>query len=127
MNQRNDSTVVSVNTYENLTIYVVDHVLNVPETLDLTIPTNNDSLTGFQSILESATLSYYNSTTNQTSDISFFAAFNTGYRGFTLFSPNNTAVDAANSSLTSLAGNRTALNNVLANHVRPLLLSRVLT
>lgn len=117
LNQRNDSTVVNVTTYGNLSIYVVDHVLDIPETFDLTIPTNNNSLTGFQSVLETATLSYYNATTNQTSDISFFAAFNTGYRGFTLFSPNNTAIDAANSTLTSLQSNATALNNVLFNHV----------
>lgn len=119
LNQRNDSTVVNTTTYGNLTIYVIDHVLGVPETLDTTVPTNNNSFTAFESILKNATLSFYNTTTNQTTDVSFFAALNTGFRGFTLFSPNNSAITSANSSLASLENNRTALNSVLFNHVRP--------
>ncbi|KAI0344315.1 FAS1 domain-containing protein [Trametopsis cervina] len=117
LNQRNDSTVVDVKTFENITILVVDHVLNPPESFEATIPTNNNSLTGFETLLKSATLSFYNSSTNSTGDVTFFEAINEGWHGFTLFSPNNTAIDAANSTLASLAGNRTATNAVLFNHI----------
>jgi uncharacterized surface protein with fasciclin (FAS1) repeats len=115
LNQRNDSTVVSTASYGNLTLWIVDHVLNIPENLQATIPTDNNSLSDFESLLRSAQLGYYNSTTNQTSDITFFDAFNEGYRGFTLFSPTNDAVQAASSSIEVLRSNRTAFNAVLFN------------
>lgn len=116
LNQRNDSTVLNQTTYGNLSIFIVDHILNVPETLEATIPTNNGSLTGFQTLLQSAQVDYFEPTTNQTSQVSFFDALNTRYSGFTLFSPNNSAIDAANSTLAGL--NQTEVNNVLFNHVR---------
>lgn len=115
LNQRNDSTVLNQTTYGNLSIFIVDHILNVPETLEATIPTNNGSLTGFQTLLQSAQVDYFEPTTNQTSQVSFFDALNTRYSGFTLFSPNNSAFDAANSTLAGL--NQTEVNNVLFNHV----------
>jgi uncharacterized surface protein with fasciclin (FAS1) repeats len=117
LNQRNDSTVVNTTTIGNLTVFIVDHVLQVPENLQDTVPTDTEALDQFESILQSATLSFYNATTNQTSDVSFFDAFNTGFHGFTLFAPNNSAITAANSTLQSISGNRTALNAVLFNHV----------
>lgn len=118
LNQRNDSTVVNTTTFGNLTIFVIGHVLQVPENLQDTVPTNNLSLNGFSTVLKSATLSFYNSTTNQTGDITFFDAFNEGFHGYTLFSPNDAGINASNSSLASVAGNRSALNAVLFNHVR---------
>lgn len=118
LNQRNDSTVVNSTTFGNLTILVIDHVLQVPENLQVTVPADNLSLSSFETVLKSATLSFYNASTNSTGDVTFFDAFNEGYRGFTLFSPNNSAIAAANSTLQSFASNRTALNNVLFNHVR---------
>ncbi|GJE96804.1 fasciclin domain-containing protein [Phanerochaete sordida] len=117
LNQRNDSTVVNTTTFGNLTIFIIDNVLQVPENLEDTIPTNNLSLNGFSTLLKSATLSFYNASTASTSDVTFFDAFNTGYHGFTLFSPNDTAITAANGTLAGIAGNRTALNSVLFNHV----------
>lgn len=117
LNQRNDSTVVNSTTFGNLTIFVIDHVLQVPENLQVTVPADNLSLSSFETVLKSATLSFYNASTNSTGDVTFFDAFNEGYRGFTLFSPNNSAIAAANSTLQSFASNRTALNNVLFNHV----------
>lgn len=117
LNQRNDSTVVNSTSFGNLTILVVDHVLAVPENFEDTIPTNADSLTAFEAVLRDATLSFYNATTDDTDDVSFFDAFNEGYRGFTLFSPNNDALGAANQTLESFSDNRTAINNILFNHV----------
>jgi uncharacterized surface protein with fasciclin (FAS1) repeats len=116
LNQRNDSTVLSTTTVGNLSIFIVDHVLNVPESLEATIPTNNNSLSGFETFLRGATdVNFFNATTNSTANISWFDALNTGYSGFTLFSPNNTALQAANASLAGLdSGN---LTNVLLNHV----------
>jgi len=115
LNQRNDLAVVSTASYGNLTLWIVNHVLDIPENLENTIPTNRNSLSNFESLLSSAQLSYYNSTTNQTSDITFFDAFNEGYRGFTLFSPTNDAVQAASSSIEVFRSNRTAFNSVLFN------------
>jgi uncharacterized surface protein with fasciclin (FAS1) repeats len=116
LNQRNDSTVVSTGSWNNLTLWVVDHVLNIPENLQSTIPTNNDSLQDFESVLRSGQLSFYNSTTNQTGDTTFFEAFNQGYHGFTLFAPNNDAVEGANSTINNFRStNRTAFNAALFN------------
>lgn len=117
LNQRNDSTVVNTTTFGNVTIYIVDHVLGVPENFQDTIPTNNNSLSAFETLLRTQQLSFFNSTNNETSDVSFFDAFNEGYRGFTLFSPNNTAVESVQNDIQSLTSNRTAINNVLFNHV----------
>ncbi|EKM60330.1 uncharacterized protein PHACADRAFT_246191 [Phanerochaete carnosa HHB-10118-sp] len=114
LNQKNDSTVVNTTTFGNLTIFIVNQVLQVPEDLEDTIPTN--SLDAFSTVLESATLSFYNSSTNTTGDVTFFDAFNTGFHGFTLFSPDDAAVNASNSTLAGLAGNRSAFNAVLFNH-----------
>ena len=118
LNQRNDSTVVNTTTFGNLSIFVIDHVLQVPQSLDITVPADKLSLSSFETVLESATLAFYNASTNATSDITFFNALNAGYHGFTLFSPNNTALAAANATLQGLASNRTALNAILFNHVR---------
>ena len=78
---------------------------------------------GFTNGINSAILRYDGAaaiepTTNQTANVSFFDALNTRYSGFTLLSPTNTAIDAANGTLQSLASNTTAVNNVLFNHVR---------
>ncbi|PSR74188.1 hypothetical protein PHLCEN_2v10036, partial [Hermanssonia centrifuga] len=116
LNQRNDSTVVNTTAFGNITIYIVDHVLHVPENL-AAAATANDALPAFDTVLSSASLAFYNSSTNQTSDVTFFDAFDSGYRGFTLFAPNTAAVNASNSTLQSLVSNRTAINNILYNHL----------
>lgn len=117
LNQRNDSTVVNTTSFGNLTLFVVDHVLQVPESLDVTVPANNGSLASFETVLKSATLGFFNASTNSTGDVTFFDALNEGFRGYTLFSPNNTALTAAGANLSSVAGNRSALNAVLFNHI----------
>ncbi|KAI0684163.1 hypothetical protein BC835DRAFT_1422514 [Cytidiella melzeri] len=114
LNQRNDSTVVNVTTFGNLTIFIVDHVLNVPESLDATIPADNASLTGFETLLHSTVATdVFNSSTNQTNNVSWYDAINTGFHGFTLFAPNNSAVSNVNSSLSTL--NSTELTDVVEN------------
>ena len=76
------------------------------------------TLAGFEQYLEATQLSFFNSSTNQTGDVSFFDAFNTGLSGFTLFLPNTSAVEVVNSTLQSfLTNNRTAINAVVFNHV----------
>lgn len=117
LNQRNDTAIVNVTTFENFTIYIIDHVLDLPQSLEITIPTDNDSLSEFENYLNDASLAFFNTTTNQTSDVTFFEALNTGYKGFTLFAPNNSAIIAANSTLQSLLSNRSAINAILFNHV----------
>ena len=118
LNQLNDTIVVGLASFENLTIAVIDHVLNVPESLADTVPTNNNSLSEFETYLQGATLAAWNTTTNQTNVNTFFDAFNSAYSGFTLFSPNNFAIEAVNSTLQGFLSNRTAINGVLFNHVR---------
>ncbi|KIP05780.1 hypothetical protein PHLGIDRAFT_107813, partial [Phlebiopsis gigantea 11061_1 CR5-6] len=116
LNQPNDAIVQWSVTYGNLTILAIDHVLNVPGNLTATIHANSQLAAG-EAVLKNATLSFYNTTTNSTHDVTFFHALNAGYHGFTLFYPNNSAIGAANSTFASLASNRTALNDVLFNHI----------
>ena len=48
----------------------------------------------------------------------FFDILNAGLHGFTLFSPNNTAVDIASVKLHQLVNNVTAVIALVENHVR---------
>lgn len=120
LNQRNDSTVVNTTTFGNLTIYVVDHVLIIPENLQTTIPTLNasSSITQLnQLVLQNVPVNWTDPTSNQTSQVSLFNALNTGYSGFTFFAPNNAALTAAVAQLGQLQSNTTALTNVVLNHL----------
>ncbi|KAJ3548367.1 hypothetical protein NM688_g5308 [Phlebia brevispora] len=121
LNQINDTIVVNVTSFENITIWVIDQVLTIPTILANTtvVPANNVSnvsISSFETLLQNATLSYFNLTTNTTSDVTFFDALNVGYPGFTLFAPNSSAVDASNATFEQLVTNRTAINALLFNH-----------
>ncbi|KAI0073801.1 FAS1 domain-containing protein [Panus rudis PR-1116 ss-1] len=113
LNQRNDSTVVDVSSFGNITIYVVDHVLVIPENFNATIPTNEESLTGIRTILQHVETVIFNDHTTH----SIFNAVNDLWHGFTFFAPNNDAVVAAQDSFRSFSRNATAYTNVVYNHI----------
>lgn len=106
--------------FGNVTINTVDHALIIPASFAETVRVDNGSLSGAQNALTSVSIPVFNSTTNQTTSQSFFDLLNTGLRGFTFFSPNNSAIQSASSDLTSLASNQTALIALFQNHVSPL-------
>jgi len=120
LNQLNDSIVVNTTTFGNLTIFVVDHVLIIPENLQTTIPTLNatSSISQLnQLVLQNVPVNWTNPANNETSPVSLFNALNTGYSGFTFFAPNNAAVQAAAANLGQIQSNTTALLNVVLNHL----------
>ncbi|KAI0762310.1 FAS1 domain-containing protein [Fomes fomentarius] len=118
LNQLNDSVVTNTTSFGNVTINTVDHALIIPESFAETVRADNGSLTGAQNALNSVSIPVFNSTTNQTATQSFFDLLNTGLRGFTFFSPNNSAIQSASSDLSSLASNQTALIALFQNHVK---------
>ena len=63
LNQRNNSTVVNSITFSNITTLVVDHVLQVPEDLETTVPADSLSQSSFETVLYSATLAFFNEST----------------------------------------------------------------
>lgn len=117
LNQLNDTAVVNVTTFGNLTVYVIDHLLTIPQDFDITVTTNNASLSAVQTILGNVQTPVFDATNNQTSNITLLEAINNQWHGFTFFAPNNDAIQNATSTIQSLAGNATALQNVLYNHV----------
>ncbi|CAL1697248.1 unnamed protein product [Somion occarium] len=117
LNQRNDSTVVDVTSFENVTVYIIDHLLIIPENFSSTIPTNNEGLTAIETILQTVQTPVFNTSTNETANVTLFQALDVDWHGFTFFAPSNGAVANASSSLESLAGNETAIQAVLYNHI----------
>ncbi|KAI0638779.1 hypothetical protein C8Q77DRAFT_1151809 [Trametes polyzona] len=116
LNQRNDSTVTNTTTVGNITVHTVDHVLNIPESLAATIPADNVSLTGIEDALHRVQLSTQDAN-NQSSSTSFFDVLNTQLHGFTFFAPNTSAIQEANSTISSLQSNATLLQAVFQNHL----------
>ncbi|KAI0716117.1 hypothetical protein C8T65DRAFT_124642 [Cerioporus squamosus] len=116
LNQLNDSIVTNTTTYGNITIHTVDHVLTIPQSFEETVPVNNGSLANTRTALSQVQVDYFNSTTNQTTTETLFEVLNSGLRGFTLFAPNNSAIESAAANLASLASNRTALITLFQNH-----------
>lgn len=123
LNQANDTVVLNTTIFGNIAIYIIDHVLDIPQSLEVSISTDNSSLSEFDIYLHDASYTIFNITTNQTGDITFFDSLNASFSGFTLFAPNNSAVIAANSTLQSLLSNRSAIDAVLSNHASPLVSS----
>ncbi|RPD59326.1 FAS1 domain-containing protein [Lentinus tigrinus ALCF2SS1-7] len=117
LNQLNDTIVTNATTYGNITVYTIDNVLTIPETFAQTVPVNNASLFSTQAALSLVSVPYYNSSTNQTTNETLFEVLNSGLHGFTLFAPNNTAVQSVESNLTSLSSNQTALITLFQNHL----------
>ncbi|KAK7688277.1 hypothetical protein QCA50_008647 [Cerrena zonata] len=117
LNQRNDSTVVNVTSFGNLTVFIVDHLLEIPQDFNTTVPTNNESLSAIQTVLGNVQTPIFDATNNQTSNVTLLDAINSQWHGFTFFAPNNDAVQSAMSTIQGLAGNATAVQNVLYNHI----------
>ena len=117
LNQRDDSTVLNVTTIGNLTVYVIDHLLTIPQDFNTTVPTNNESLSAIQTVLGNVQTPIFNAANNQTTNVTLLEAINEQWHGFTFFAPNNNAVQNATDAIQSLAGNATAVQNVLYNHV----------
>ncbi|THH26849.1 hypothetical protein EUX98_g7337 [Antrodiella citrinella] len=114
LNQRNDSVVVNSTSFGNVTIWSIDQVLQIPQNLATTIPADNISLTGVDTVLQTVQTPFFNSTTNSTTNTTLFNALNAGFHGFTFFAPNTTAIQSAQSSLQGL--NSTQLQNLVYNH-----------
>ncbi|KAI0820619.1 FAS1 domain-containing protein [Trametes gibbosa] len=117
LNQRNDSTVLNTTSVGNITINTVDHVLNAPESLQVTVPADNVSLTGVEAALRSFQLPTHAANSDQTTNASFFDILNTQLRGFTFFAPNTSAIEGATSSIPTLLSNTTALQALFQNHL----------
>ncbi|KAL1940559.1 hypothetical protein VTO73DRAFT_7994 [Trametes versicolor] len=112
LGQRNDSIVTNTTIAGNITINIVDHVLNIPQSLAVTIPADNISLAGIDTALKSVQLP-----ASQSGSAAFFDILNTQLHGFTFFAPNTSAIQAAASSLSSLQSNTTALQALFQNHL----------
>lgn len=91
--------VVNSTSFGNLTINVVDAVIDVPGELTAAISANN--LTSFSSALSSAGLL---DTLNHV-------------HGVTIFAPNDEAFSSIQSNLSSVTSNTTLLQTILRNHV----------
>ncbi|KAH8101625.1 FAS1 domain-containing protein [Cristinia sonorae] len=115
LNQRNDSTVVNTTSFGNLTVWVVDHLLQIPQDLSTTIPADKISLTGVDAVLKTIQTPFFDSTTNASTNVTLFDALNTGFHGFTFFAPNTSAISLVQSQLQQL--NTTAAQTVLYNHL----------
>lgn len=95
----------------NLYINVIDKVLSIPGNLSTVLNAHN--LTSTLGMLNST-----NTTDSQGISVSLADFLISEPHGFTLFAPSNQAVNDASSSLTSFAGNNTAIATLVDNHVR---------
>ena len=114
----NDTVVTNTFTYANVTVNVIDHVLNIPLSFSQSVPYANESLFGIKTALSQVSVPVFNSSTNSTSNQTLFEVLDQDVRGFTLFAPDTKAFVAAQANLTTLAANQTAVAAILENHVR---------
>ncbi|TCD65884.1 hypothetical protein EIP91_002044 [Steccherinum ochraceum] len=115
LNQKNDSTVVNSTSVGNLTIWIIDHVLQIPQDFSTTVLADNLSLTGVDTVLKSVQTPFFNSTTNSTGNITLFDAFTSAFHGFTFFAPNASAIQTVQSQLQAL--NTSEAQNLIYNHL----------
>ncbi|TDL21231.1 FAS1 domain-containing protein [Rickenella mellea] len=99
LNQNTPVTVLNSTQVGNLTVLVVDGVIDLPGSLEAALTANN--LTGLKTVLQTTGL------LNPLSTI----------HGFTLFAPSDEALAAAQSQLTTLGSNATLITNLVDNHV----------
>lgn len=111
--RRTETTVQSTLTYENVLIYVIDNIIDIPANLLTTVTRPNLALTNIVGNLSSIPVPIFNTTDNET----LFETLNSNLHGFTLFAPNDTAMNIAFSNDPSLNTDSTALENMLLNHV----------
>ncbi|KDQ51355.1 hypothetical protein JAAARDRAFT_62567 [Jaapia argillacea MUCL 33604] len=104
LNQNTVVNVLSNTVYQNIQLYIIDGVLDIPGSLDAAMAANN--LNTLRTVLSTITVG----------GGSLFTQLNST-RGFTLFAPTDAAFSAVQDQLTSLGSNMTALQAVLGNHI----------
>ena len=104
-------------TFRNVTINVIDQVLGYPVSLAETVPFDSFALSGVRGALAQVSVPFVNQSTGAATNATLFEVLNSGLRGFTLFAPNLTAIQAATASLAGLASNQSALVALFQNHV----------
>lgn len=92
-------SVVNTTTFQNLTINIVDAVIDVPGEFTAALDANN--LTSFRTALTTA---------------NFLTTLNT-LHGVTIFAPTDAAFSAAQQNLTAAGSNASVLDTILRNHV----------
>ncbi|EGN94291.1 hypothetical protein SERLA73DRAFT_188091 [Serpula lacrymans var. lacrymans S7.3] len=108
LNQNMNVSVTNTTQYENLEILVIEAVLIPPPNITSILTNGAYNLTSLSPILSQATLPGNTTTLLQALSSA---------RGITVFAPNNAALSAAQSTLTNLTSNITALSALLSNHV----------
>ncbi|KAG8849863.1 hypothetical protein FRB96_000608 [Tulasnella sp. 330] len=100
LNQNTNVTITNTTSYQDLLIYIVDSVVDIPGNFSTAIGTYQ--LTAASTVL---------------TQLNFTAPINAA-KGFTIFVPDNDAFAAAQSTLTSLmSSNITAVQDAVSNHV----------
>ncbi|KAH9913125.1 FAS1 domain-containing protein [Epithele typhae] len=117
LNQRLDPTIQNTTVFGNITVNVINHVLEIPGTFGAIVPQDSDALSGFQGVSKSVSIDFFNATSNSTANITLEVVLNNGLHGFTLFAANNTGLAAAQGALTGLGVNTPALDALLENHL----------
>ncbi|KAF9463784.1 FAS1 domain-containing protein [Collybia nuda] len=112
LNQVPEATIISTARVSNLLICTVSDVLIPPPNLIRVIAMNN--LTSLAGVVNMATVPGFFSNGTNATIAEVLVANNT--RGYTLFAPNNAALESAGVGLTALAANNTALLTLLGNH-----------
>ncbi|KAF8841404.1 Fasciclin-domain-containing protein, partial [Paxillus ammoniavirescens] len=107
LNQGSNVTTVNTTTYNNTEIIIVNSVLIPPPNMTDIFGNASYELSALSSVLQS--VSFKNG--------SSVLAEVTSARGITFFAPNNGGIQAAESTLTGLASNTTALAAVISNHI----------
>ena len=105
-------------TYENLTINIIDHVLTIPQNLSATVVADSQMLSVLGSALRETVVPVFNATSNATVNGTLFDVLETGTRGFTLFAPNASQLEAALDKLGALVTNESTRAAVYGNFVR---------
>ncbi|KIJ63995.1 hypothetical protein HYDPIDRAFT_133294 [Hydnomerulius pinastri MD-312] len=108
LNGGSNVTISNMTTYNNTEILIIDSVLMPPPNMTTILGNASYELTSLSSILQSTALTGGGS--------SILNAL-TSAHGITVFAPNNAAIAAAQSTLSGLASNTTALTAVLVNHI----------
>ena len=117
--RRNDATVQQTLTYENLTINVIDHVLTIPQNFSATVIADSQMLSVLGAALRETVVPVFNASANATVNGTLFDVLEMDTRGFTLFAPNASQLEAALDKLGALVTNESTRAAVYGNFVRP--------
>jgi uncharacterized surface protein with fasciclin (FAS1) repeats len=113
LNQGNGTNVTVSNStnYQNLVINEINAVLIPPPPITVLVNETALNLSSFTELVASIP------SMNNDSDTSFADDLENTIEGFTLFAPNNEALNAAQSAIQSIASNTSAVSIVLRNHL----------